>query len=63
MKLLVTLALAASAPAWAAMGVLVGQSSQIVGGEYYTVCTYDVAGTRIDRLLKGAQMCPLSIQM
>lgn len=63
MKRLAVLLFAVATPALAVMGILVSSSSQMVGGQYYTVCNYNVGGTIVSRMIPGPAVCPPSINM
>jgi hypothetical protein len=63
MKRLAILAAFVAAPAVAAMGFLVGQSTTMVGGQMYTVCSYNVGGSIVNRMIPGPSVCPPSINM
>lgn len=63
MRRLALLLFAVSLPAAAVLGTLVRQSSTVVGGQFYTVCTYNVAGSLINQMIPGPAVCPPSINM
>lgn len=47
----------------AMIGTLVGQSTRYIGGQMYTVCSYNVGGQVVSRLIPGPAVCPVSIDM
>jgi hypothetical protein len=63
MRRAILIAALLAAPAYAMMGVLVGQSTTTVGGQMYTVCTYNVGGQTINQMIRGPAVCPPSINL
>ena len=51
-------------PALAAMGVLVSSSTRVIAGKTYWVCTYNVAGNMIEKMIPLTNgPCPPTINV